>query len=598
MKNLYLYTILLFSGFVVHSQNRSNHWLLGLTYINFTNNLLTANTVTGGAISKYGTATVSDSNGNLLFYTNGKTVWNKNHQVMQNGLEIGQDTGSLQEVIIVPHPGNSKSYYIFRQEVISGAGGNPDNYGYATGYYIYSVVDFSVNTLGRVEAINILPSQSRGEINTYTKALENPYVEMSHSKFYSPLTFTADSTGNNYWLIVQKDNSMYSYKIDSSGLSNLPVVSTFPPNQIYNIGPIDQAGRYVGIQRSMFRVTPVVNNSKLYGLESSPQYNTSDDPAWHGYKFYSLDFNNATGQFSNFQPITVEGNGGVSYTFELSPDLLKSYFITYQKPYGNVSTNGQIIVKDLTSLNTPARLLYEYANTTKASFQFGNIQKDKYGNVWVSANSEDVNKTKYLHLINNPNSFSNSKVEINKLYLNNNSINVMPQLFPRLTCIEDLYLNHTETSNKTYKASNLISTNTSYIVNSGVTVNLKAQNVVYLEANTDIKNGAILIAEIEECGGGSTGRISVDTDEITDSIFLGEKLLIYPNPSDTRVTFSLSNEKIKNIIIYSLDGRVVFTTQVMNNAYEADITNYPRGVYLVKINTDQNNVFTEKFIKN
>jgi hypothetical protein len=29
-----------------------------------------------------GCATISDANGQLLFYTDGKKVWNKNHQVM------------------------------------------------------------------------------------------------------------------------------------------------------------------------------------------------------------------------------------------------------------------------------------------------------------------------------------------------------------------------------------------------------------------------------------------------------------------------------------------------------------------------------------
>ncbi|MBK6731584.1 MAG: T9SS type A sorting domain-containing protein [Bacteroidetes bacterium] len=40
-------------------------------------------------------ASISDSAGNLLFYTNGEKVWNKNHEVMPNGegLEIGKTGG-------------------------------------------------------------------------------------------------------------------------------------------------------------------------------------------------------------------------------------------------------------------------------------------------------------------------------------------------------------------------------------------------------------------------------------------------------------------------------------------------------------------------
>lgn len=54
-----------------------------------------------------GVATISDSNGDLLFYTDGVNVFNKNHQIMLNGNDIGiNDTPSKQHAIIVPHTQN------------------------------------------------------------------------------------------------------------------------------------------------------------------------------------------------------------------------------------------------------------------------------------------------------------------------------------------------------------------------------------------------------------------------------------------------------------------------------------------------------------
>lgn len=60
-----------------------------------------------------GCASVSDDNGNLLFYTNGKTVWNKNHQIMQNGADLFGEIEGVQSAIIIPKPNDTSIYYIF-----------------------------------------------------------------------------------------------------------------------------------------------------------------------------------------------------------------------------------------------------------------------------------------------------------------------------------------------------------------------------------------------------------------------------------------------------------------------------------------------------
>lgn len=70
-------------------------------------------TLTDGANSAHeGNAGISDSNGNLLFYTNGKTIYNRTHQVMLNGDNLLGDTyqAAVQWVLIVPLA-NSRSMY-------------------------------------------------------------------------------------------------------------------------------------------------------------------------------------------------------------------------------------------------------------------------------------------------------------------------------------------------------------------------------------------------------------------------------------------------------------------------------------------------------
>ena len=79
-----------------------------------------------------GCSTVSDISGNVLFYTNGVEVWNKNHDRMQNGGGLLGSISSSQSTIVVPNISNSNIYYVFTADVVqsylSGGSGNGFNY--------------------------------------------------------------------------------------------------------------------------------------------------------------------------------------------------------------------------------------------------------------------------------------------------------------------------------------------------------------------------------------------------------------------------------------------------------------------------------------
>jgi hypothetical protein len=60
-----------------------------------------------------GCSSISDKNGALLFYTNGQTVWNKNHEIMDNGSNLSGDPNNTQSSIIIPKPNDENTYYIF-----------------------------------------------------------------------------------------------------------------------------------------------------------------------------------------------------------------------------------------------------------------------------------------------------------------------------------------------------------------------------------------------------------------------------------------------------------------------------------------------------
>lgn len=118
-KSLYFGAAALIFCRCAYSQSFNNNWVFGDSIgINFS----TGEPVFfNSAIQTAGEAcaSISDSVGNLLFYTNGEKVWDGTHHIMPNGdnLEIGyflSGYGSTisQGVLISPLPGNDNLYYI------------------------------------------------------------------------------------------------------------------------------------------------------------------------------------------------------------------------------------------------------------------------------------------------------------------------------------------------------------------------------------------------------------------------------------------------------------------------------------------------------
>ena len=140
-----------------------------------------------------GTATISDDNGSLLFYTDGITVYNANHIIMQNGSGLFGEPSSTQAALVVPFPSTPGSYYIFTTGQT------------CSGPFTYSVVDINLAAgLGVVTIKNnsLLPSVAE------------------------KLTAVKAANGTDYWVVVHEssNNLFYAYNITPTGIS-APVVS-------------------------------------------------------------------------------------------------------------------------------------------------------------------------------------------------------------------------------------------------------------------------------------------------------------------------------------------------------------------------------------
>jgi hypothetical protein len=149
-----------------------------------------------------GTATISDRDGNLLFYSDGERVWDRTHRVMPNGYSLGGEQSATHAAAIVPFPADPNRYYLFTASsfLIDFAGGTN-----------YSVVDVCLNR----GAGDILPGQKGIHL-----------LDTGSEK----MTVVKHANGTDYWLVTVKHftNEYYAYRISANGIA-APIVSHTGP---------------------------------------------------------------------------------------------------------------------------------------------------------------------------------------------------------------------------------------------------------------------------------------------------------------------------------------------------------------------------------
>lgn len=241
----------------------------------------------GSMLAGEGCATMSDTNGNLLFYTNGVTVWNKNHQIMDNGTGLNGHISSTQSSLIVPWPSNDSLYYIFTTDAIGKSKGLQ-----------YSLVNINENNgIGKVIVKNIL--------------LQTPVCEK--------LAATSHANETDYWVIARgfNNNNHYSYLINGTGLVNCPVITS--------IGPVLK-----DIADAQGEIKFSVDGKKIVEAVYSLSYNRVD----------LFSFNKETGAI--FNEINIP-NITLPYSVEFSPKGSQLYVtnrLNYIYQYDLASASG------------------------------------------------------------------------------------------------------------------------------------------------------------------------------------------------------------------------------------------------------------------
>ncbi len=283
MRHIVLFYFLICAS-STYGQGETNVWYFGnQAGLDFNSGAPVA--LTNGQLdTDEGCATLSNSEGELLFYTDGVTVYNRNHGVMQNGSGLMGHTSTSQSATIVAKPGSSTLFYIFTIDVVAHPNG-----------FRYSIVDITQDGgLGAVTA--------EKNILIYAPTCEKIAV-VKHSNEI------------DYWIITHgwDNNTFYAHLLTSVGL-NPPILSNagFTPT-------FSTSGNSAASQGYM-KIAP--NGSKLAICHQGSNANLQ-----------VLDFDNITGVVSN--PITVLEQPGELYGIEFSPnsELLYASHLSLQSIY-------------------------------------------------------------------------------------------------------------------------------------------------------------------------------------------------------------------------------------------------------------------------
>jgi len=510
--------------------------------------------------------TVSDNEGNLLFYSVGNDVWNRNHELMSEcGSYIFAETQ-----IIVPYPGDSNKYYIFSANDTDG--------------YFYSIVNMSLNNgLGNVEVFNV--------------SLNIPVPENWWRA--ERMLVSKHDDGESYWLITQPDYNYYAVRVSDNGVSSTPVIST---NNCTGFAetPLSISADETLISSIMYDVTIGSGKGEKEGTAI--------------YFLSILNFDNATGMISCFvdennQIIDIRNQPKGWWDYPVvecqSVEFSENNRFIYVLKKGDVNNEKKIIQYDLDNISTNYAI--EIANVVGAYNGIdpkATMRRAIDNKIYISTLYGDD----YISVINNPNILGTAcNFNKNQVNLLGKLAKKLPYLVPISFCVPTLNISTAILSGETdfQSAKNTI-TATNTIFN-GATAEYDAGNIVYLKPNFHAKEDSNFRAFIEGCGNNDIKPKKENIEiaslnkgwETKDNLNKVKHLKLYPNPTrgfvylesnDDMLSWELSNQYGKTQGYAILDDKKSHKTTINTN-------NLPTGIYFLKIVFKDGEVLMKTLIK-
>ncbi|WP_299257033.1 T9SS type B sorting domain-containing protein [uncultured Aquimarina sp.] len=387
--------LFLLVGSSLFAQGEANNWYFGQNAgINFSTTPPTP--LTDGNINTLeGCTTISDATGQLLFYTDGRTAWDRNGRVMPNanyngGTGLLGDPSSTSSALIVPQPNIPNRYFIFAVDEPhhenaatypnqnTGFPANQDD-GFNNGF-TYSVVDMTLNGgLGDVVA-----SEKNISLITYNIS-DN--AESSY-KCSEKITAVKSDDCDAFWVITHFIDTYYAFSVDQTGVNTTPVTS--------QVGVTVPISGYRRNALGYLKASPEGDKLAVvhFGLTN---VTSGDGPG----KVLFYNFDNSTGIVSNEIEL-YDGDAPYGIEFSQSGERL---YTTVGLGIGGQG-NGFLMQFDLTLPENQiaasgTRILNENGQDT-SSFSAGALQLGPDGKIYRALFDFNSNTGNYLGVIENP----------------------------------------------------------------------------------------------------------------------------------------------------------------------------------------------------
>jgi len=380
---LFIY-ILVFFTIPSFSQQEAANWYFGVKAGLDFNSGSPVTLANGQLNTAEGCTTISDKNGNLLFYTDGSIVYDKSHQIMPNGYGLLGHNSSTQSAIIVPKPNNPNLYYIFTvdQPLPANVDDNPlNNEDPPNNGLNYSLVDLRLN--------NGLGDISTTEKNVHLITYDTNNDEDVKFKCSEKISAVQHGDGVSFWVVTHFKNIFYSFKISNQGVDKKPVRTNTPLN-IPTGGYLSNAIGYLKISPNGKKIgianTAVKQNDDL-GPKNNMIRNTGN--------VWLFDFDALTGKVSNGFSIL---SGANPYGLEFSAKSKKLYVTTNLFSNDDVSLGSLLIQFDLKSSNIIGSKTIVNTSTNVA----GALQLALDEKIYRSGYPFGADSSNKLSVINNP----------------------------------------------------------------------------------------------------------------------------------------------------------------------------------------------------